>query len=226
MARFYADEDFDLQVSSSTLFSFRTEDHVMATVGLRLGPADHGRKMTLEEFRDADAEEGYRYELARGVLEVVEVPNDPHGQVVSNFQGMLHSYKTRFPGVVRRIGGGSEFRLWIPEFVSGRNPDVAVVLMGTPKDARGRRPPSLVAEVVSKRGEVRDYQEKREEYWSYGIREYWIIDPSLRQILVLIRRGEIWEERTFRDHDVIASDLLPDFAGTVAELWADLDDEG
>ena len=38
--------------------------------------------MTLDEFRDAEEEEGYRYELARGVLEVTEVPNDPHGLVV------------------------------------------------------------------------------------------------------------------------------------------------
>ena len=196
----------------------------MATVGLRLGPADHGRKLTLEEFDEADAEEGYRYELARGVLEVVEVPNDPHGLIVSNAQGLFHEHRRRHPGLIWRIGGGGEFRLSIPTLVSGRNPDVAVVLAGTAKDARGRRPPSLVAEVVSKRGEVRDYQEKREEYWLLGVGEYWIIDPASRQVLVLIRRGEVWEERTFVGSEVIASELLPGFAGTVVELWADLDD--
>ena len=51
----------------------------MSTLATRIGPADHGRAMTLEEFRDAEEEPGYRYELARGVLEVTEVPNDPHG---------------------------------------------------------------------------------------------------------------------------------------------------
>ena len=55
----------------------------MATVNaIRIGPADHGRRMTLEEFLEAEEEEGYRYELARGVLEVTEVPNDPHGLIV------------------------------------------------------------------------------------------------------------------------------------------------
>ncbi len=196
----------------------------MATVGMRLGPADHGRRMTLEEFREADAEEGYRYELARGILEVVEVPNDPHGLIISNTQGLLHDYRRSHPRSIYRIGGGGEFRLWVPEFVSGRNPDVAVVLKGTPKDGRGRRPPSLVAEVVSKRGEIRDYQEKREEYWAYGIREYWIIDPTTRGVLVLNRQGDQWAERTFQGGEVIGSVLLPGFAGTVGELWADLDD--
>ena len=43
---------------------------IMATVTmpLRIGPADHGRMMTLDEFEEADLEEGFRYELARGVL--------------------------------------------------------------------------------------------------------------------------------------------------------------
>ena len=39
----------------------------MATAAevLRIGPADHGRRMSLQEFLDAEEEEGYRYELAR-----------------------------------------------------------------------------------------------------------------------------------------------------------------
>ncbi len=51
----------------------------MATVAppLRIGPADHGRMMTLEEFREAEELDGYRYELARGVLEVADVPAIP-----------------------------------------------------------------------------------------------------------------------------------------------------
>ena len=54
----------------------------MATVTtpLRIGPADRGRTMTLEEFLAAGVEEGYRYELARGVLEVNQVANDPNAR--------------------------------------------------------------------------------------------------------------------------------------------------
>jgi len=160
----------------------------MATTRIQIGPADHGRRMTLEEFLEAEEEPGYRYELARGVLEVTEVPNDPHGQIVSNFYCMLADYKKAHPGVILRIGGGSEFRLWIPEMVSGRNPDTAVVFHGTPKDQRGRRRPALAAEVVSRGGEVRDYQTKREEYLVYGLLEYWIVDPQRKDVTILTRR--------------------------------------
>ena len=56
----------------------------MATVTtpLRIGPADHGRMMSLDEFEEADFEEGYRYELARGVLEVSEIPGELHAVIV------------------------------------------------------------------------------------------------------------------------------------------------
>jgi Uma2 family endonuclease len=195
----------------------------MATVRLRIGPADHGRHMTLEEFREAEEEPGYRYELARGVLEVTEVPNDPHGQIEDNLHEAISTYRRQHPGLIRRCGGAAAFRLWVPEMISGRNPDLAIVFWGTPKDARGRRPPAWVAEIVSVGGEERDYQIKPQEYLVFGIREYWIIDPRLRQVTVLVRRdepgGPTWDERVFRDDDVIASDLLPGFASTVAELW-------
>src|SRR5262245_39918469 len=102
----------------------------MASLATRIGPADHGRAMTLEEFRDAEEEEGYRYELARGVLEVTEVPNDPHGQIVSNLYDAISNYKRTHPGLILRYGGASEFRLWLPGMISGRNPDAALVLHG------------------------------------------------------------------------------------------------
>ncbi len=204
----------------------------MATTRIQIGPADHGRRMTLDEFREAEEEPGYRYELARGVLEVTEVPNDPHGQIVHNLNQAVSLYHRQHLGLILRIGGAAEFRLWVPAMISGRNPDLAIVLRETPKDERGRRPPSLVAEVVSERGEDRDYVEKRQEYLIFGIREYWIIDPALRQVMVLCRRdapgGPDWEERVYRGAETIVSELLPGFAGTVAELWADaeLDEVG
>ncbi len=48
----------------------------MATV-VKTGPADHGRPMTLDEFRRGDYEEGYQYELIDGKLYVSPQPNAP-----------------------------------------------------------------------------------------------------------------------------------------------------
>ncbi len=199
----------------------------MATVTtpLRIGPADRDRTMTLEEFLDADVVEGFRYELARGVLEVNQVANDPHGGVVSNLYFAAVRYADQHPRVILRIGGGNEFQFVLPGLISGRNPDLGVVLRGAPRDWRGRRMAALAAEVVSRGSIDRDYVTKREEYLAYGLMEYWIVDPLERKVTVLTRRGDTWAEAVFRGDQVIASLVLPGFATTVAELWVDVDED-
>ena len=129
------------------------------------------------------------------------------------------------PGVIHRFGGGNEFRFWLPRMISGRNPDLGVVLRGAPRDWRGRRVAALAAEVVSRGSIKRDYETKREEYLAYGLLEYWIVDPLKRQVTVLTRRGDTWNEAVFRDQQLIASLVLPGFATTVAELWVDVEDD-
>jgi Uma2 family endonuclease len=109
--------------------------------------------------------------------------------------------------------------------ITGRNPDLGVVLRGTPKDWRGRTGPALVTEVVSRGSVNRDYQSKREEYHAYGLLEYWIVDPLKRQVTVPSRRGDVWHEAVFRGDQVIVSLVLPGFATTVAELWIDVDED-
>ena len=198
----------------------------MATAAqLRLRPADNGRALTLDEFREADEEEGHRYELAGGVLEVTEVPNDPHGGVVCNLYRALAQYWRIHPGAIHRFGGASEFRLWIPAMISGRNPDVAVVLRNAPKDVRGRRVPALAVEVVSASGETRDYVTKREEYLVYGLFEYWIVDPGAKTVTVLLRDGGAWVERAYKEDQPVESLVLPGFGVTVAELLAGAEED-
>lgn len=194
----------------------------MATATFLMNPATRGRSLTMDEYLNADYLEGYRYELARGVLEVTKIPKGrPHGRIVHYFYVAFTHYQDAHPGVIDYFGGAGEFHLMLPTMVSGRNPDVAVSLLGTPKDADDERPPSLVIEVVSrgKRARERDYNAKRQEYLAYGLREYWIVDPFERRVTVLLRHGDAWIERDFLDGQVAAGLALPGFAVPVAEIW-------
>jgi Uma2 family endonuclease len=197
----------------------------MATVTstMRIGPADNGRLMSLDEFGETEVEVGYRYELARGVLEVFEVPNEAHGSIVWFILQYIADYDRKYPGVIYRAGCGSECRLLLPGMISVRDPDVAVALCITPKNLRGRRPPSLVFEVVSEGAEdrARDYVAKRAEYLAYGLREYWIVDLQLKAVTVLVRDGDGWVEQVYRDDQQATGLVLPRFAITVSELLSD-----
>lgn len=193
-----------------------------ATEVLRVGPADHGRRMTLEEFIEAEEQEGYRYELARGVLEVTWVPGAPHGLIICEFYRRFARYWDANPGIIYRFGGASEFRLFLPEMASGRNPDLAVALLGTPLSENGDRPPSLAIEVVSEGAEAwtRDYVTKRQEYLAFGLLEYWIVDRFDRKVTVLQRRGDSWAEAVFVDGQEASGRVLPGFVVPVVDLWA------
>lgn len=202
---------------------------IMATITpLRISLADNGRRMTLQEFWDAEEEEGYRYELARGVLEVTLVPGVPHGMIVCFFYKLFADYDRTHPGAVHSFGGAGEFRLWMPAMVSGRNPDAAITLRNTRKNIRGYRPPALAVEVVSQGSEARerDYVTRREEYLAFGLDEYWIVDRFAHRVTVLIRDGDAWVERVFVDGQVAEGFVLPGFAVPVLDIWAAIEDAG
>ncbi len=201
----------------------------MATVAatLRIGPANHGRALTLDEFENAEFEEGYRYELARGMLEVSEIPGEVHAVIVWVLLRMIAEYDLGHPGVIHRAGGGSEYRFRLPVMQSGRHPDVAVTLRNTPRDWRGLRRASLAFEVVSTGAEARerDYVIKRAEYLAYGLLEYWIVDPWERTVTVLVRDGDSWREQVYRNDQGAEGLVLPGFMVRVADLWAAIEEE-
>lgn len=71
--------------------------------------------------------------------------------------------------------------------------------------------PELVIEVVSPKSADRDYVEKRDEYWTLGVKEYWIIDASLRRVTILKRGRSDWTEKELHAGDVCETRLLPGF---------------
>ncbi|HEX8204379.1 MAG TPA: Uma2 family endonuclease [Isosphaeraceae bacterium] len=193
----------------------------MATITRpRIGPADHGRRMKLTDFIRADFEDGWRYELARGVVEVTDVPGVPHAQIVDRISDLFAYYKRDHPGVIVLKAGSGECRLRLPGMQSDRHPDQAIYLSSPPPGLKPwtRWVPDIVVEVVSRRGEDRDYVEKREEYLRAGVREYWILDPIKRRMLVLQRAGDVWRERVVKADVAYRTRLLPGLVVRPSEL--------
>jgi Uma2 family endonuclease len=167
----------------------------MATATFTIGPADHGRQVAFVDFIDADFEDGWLYELARGVVDVAEVPELSHGMIVMRLSALFVFYSRDHPGIINYRAGGGECRIRLPGMACDRHPDQAIYLTPEPL---GRKPwtrwcPALVVEVVSVGGEDRDYVEKAEEYLRGGILEYWVVDPSNREMKVHLRAGDTWE---------------------------------
>jgi Uma2 family endonuclease len=198
----------------------------MATITRqRIGPADHGRRMTLEEFLEADFEGGWLYELARGVIDVTEVPGINHGRIVDRVTEMFVVYRISHPGFINYRAGGGECRLRLPGMQSDRHPDQAIYLFPPPPGPKPwtRWVPQIVVEVVSEGGEERDYVEKREEYLRIGVTEYWILDPALRVMRVLQRAGDVWDEVVVPAGAMHRTPLLPGLEVRPEELLGPLE---
>jgi hypothetical protein len=181
----------------------------------KIGPQQHGRRMTLKAFEFAEVEEGYVYELARGYVVVSEVPNYPHAAMEALVRDFLGRYRLENPGVVHLILGGSSNKLVVPDWESERRPDIAVYLT-KPKGKKDRTMwrtwiPELAIEVVSESSRDRDYTEKRDEYWTLGVKEYWIVDAKLGRVVVLRRGRSDWTEKTLGPADACETKLLPGF---------------
>jgi hypothetical protein len=181
----------------------------------KIGPQDHGRKMSLKAFEFAKVEDGWICELARGYLVVSEVANYFHSMQVLSITRPLHLYDATHPGTIHAILGSLECKLLIPKLESERHPDIAVYLTAPkgPKDRTlwRRWIPDLTIEVVSESSRDRDYTEKRDEYWTLGVKEYWIVDAKLEQVIILRRGRSQWTQKTLGPADVCETKLLPGF---------------
>lgn len=185
----------------------------MSRAVAQVGPADNGKRMSLEEFEHAEAKEGHSYELSRGVIIVVDVPDWGHLAQLDEAREQFSAYRRRHKGRIYRIAHGADCKILLPDLESERHPDLAVY-MAPPTDMTdiwAHWVPALVIEIVSKSSAHRDYVEKREEYLRFGVREYWIIDSSRQEMLALRRSGRKWVERTLGPQEIFRTRLLPDF---------------
>jgi Uma2 family endonuclease len=194
----------------------------MAKTAVIIGPKDHERRMSLEDFDQADIVDGYLYELARGTIIVSAIPDDKHFAQVDAIKQQLYSYRATHKERIHRIGGGAECKILLTALESERHPDIAVYQDERPDgdDYWSFWVPEIVIEVVSASSAKRDYEEKPEEYLAFGVREYWIVDNEKSQMTVLRRSGGRWSPRTVKEHERYKTRLLPGFELDLAAVFA------
>ena len=189
-----------------------------------LGPESAGMLMTLEEF-DAvtDYDDGFRYELIRGVLVVTPIPAEAEASPNDELGAMLRQYQREHPqdAVLNETLPDRYIRT-----ASGRRRADRVIWVGL-----ARRPdpaidiPAIAVEFVSasRRDRRRDYTEKRLEYQSVGVLEYWIIDRFHRTMIVFRNGAHQPSEVIVTEQESYQTPLLPGFELPLERLLAAAD---
>lgn len=186
-------------------------------------PASTKKFFTLEEYLAYDDGTDTRYELVNGELVTMPSESDLNGLIVV----MLMFALSQFVPPER-------FRLKTEIAVSGyrataRVPDLMVLTEESAAALQGAArsillpdmpPPALVVEVVSPgtENEQRDYRYKRSEYAARGIREYWIADAIVNQVMVLTWVAGLYEEAVFKGDQPILSPLFPELQLTANQV--------
>jgi Uma2 family endonuclease len=191
----------------------------MATA-LKLGPADHGRRLTVEEFFGGDYDPGYKYELIDGRLEVSPLPNPPENHVEDWILDKLKDYSRARPEVVNFVTNKARVYVAGRDDVSYPEPDVAAY-RDYPRDQRFSLrwedvSPILVVEVLDPDDPQKDLVRNAEVYLAIpSIKEYWVFDtrPGAGQPTLKAHRrhGKQWRIKDVPAGEMYTTRLLPDF---------------
>jgi Uma2 family endonuclease len=184
---------------------------------LHLGPDSAGISLAPEEFDRADFEEGWRYELIKGVLVVSPPPLEQERDPNEELGYWLRLYKDRHPQ-----GGALDKTLPEHLVATGDNRRRAdrVLWIGLGRLPTVEDVPAVVAEFVSKgkRNYQRDYVEKRDAYMAIRVQEYWLIDRFRRIMTVFFRQGKRIKTRVVQENEIYSTPLLPGFELPLAPL--------
>ncbi len=173
-------------------------------------------------FTAADVErlpdDGFRYEVYRGVLIRMPGTGIQHGLICQFIGRILEAY-WRAKGERYRVAQNVGFDFTFPGDPKQSTmlvPDVAVTATNTPPDPGiGKDPPLIAVEVASPSETRAELTAKAQFYLNGGVAEVWVVWPKTRTI-------DVWTAPaapiTFTDQQTLTSAQLPGWQSLVSEL--------
>ena len=146
--------------------------------------------------------EGKRAELIDGQIYDMAPPGRIHQELVQQLSRTIGNYIADHKGTCKVY----------PE------PDISVICDNGKLDDRGcNGAPDWVIEIVSQSSQRMDYLTKLFKYRTAGVREYWIVNPMKRTVLVYLF-GENEDSTQYLFEDEIPVGIYPDFTMKISEF--------
>jgi Uma2 family endonuclease len=167
--------------------------------------------MTLEEYLNYDDGTDNRYELVAG--ELVAMPPESRENARIAIRLLLALAQVVPEALICHkdteiVISGARAMTRVPDLIV-LTEELAEALQGATRSTitLDMPPPALVVEVVSpgKENSDRDYRYKRSEYAARGILEYWIVDPQLQKVTVLMLVEGLYEATEYTGNVPIKS---------------------
>lgn len=181
---------------------------------------------TLEEYLNRSDETEEHYELVAGSLSEIP-PKSPQNAEIAIKLLLIFARLVASPRYLRCkdteiVVSGSRTTVRLPDLMV-LTEELADILYDSGRSTimPDMPPPALVVEVVSpgKVNRDRDYRFKRSEYAARGIAEYWIVDPQINRVTILILNEGFYEETIFEADRAIASRVFPQLQLTAEAVF-------
>lgn len=161
--------------------------------------------------------EGKRAELINGQLYAMAPPSRIHQKLITELTSEIRNYLKAHKGSCEvypapfAVDLESNERTWV-------EPDISVICDKNKLTDRGcKGAPDWIIEIVSPASQKTDYQIKLFKYRTAGVREYWIVNPMKKSILIYDLEHE---EHTgqYGFDDILQVNIYDDFIINIADL--------
>lgn len=179
-------------------------------------PVTREQPVTYDDYAGLP-DDGKRYELVEGMLELMSPAPTPKHQAISNqmqtaLTNSCHSEYMIFAAPVDLILSATEVR----------QPDIVMIHRSKKEIITGKGiegTPDLVAEILSPHSVRRDKYSKMNTYAKYRIPEYWVVDPAneaLEQYLLSGNKYELFA--IYEKEDPVRSERLQCVSFTMGHI--------
>ena len=181
------------------------------------------KKITVPEFREMDFPENdtFIYELIEGILIKKQAPSPLHQNVVVSIS---HAFKSLTLAKNNGFSYVSPIDVYFDKY-SNTQPDVLFIvkdrefIIDPLQGIVGA--PDLIVEVLSPSTAKLDKVDKKALYLKFGVKEYWIVDPIYKEVLVYVLNENQYElKQELIEEGKIESVVLPDLDLNITLIFA------
>jgi Uma2 family endonuclease len=177
---------------------------------------------TYADYRQWELEKGERYELIYGTTYALAAPNELHqlisGEIFRQIANFLHGKPCKvFPAPY-------DVRLFYAEDESDDTvvqPDITVLCDQKKRGPEGcRGAPDMIVEILSPSTSGEDHITKLNLYMEARVREYWIVSPANKTVMVNILKDGAFYTANYKADTVIPVKTLEGLTITLSDVFA------
>lgn len=175
------------------------------------------KKFTYEDYLNTPDDK--RYELIEGELLMTPSPVPYHQWILKNIGYELEKF-------IREKKLGKVFLAPCDIHLDYENvfePDVMFISIeraGIIGEKNVQGAPDLIVEVLSEGTAYRDLVKKKKLYAKFGVKEYWIVDPSEKTVEIFKNKDAVFIlEKTYAQNDTLESPLMSGLIIKLSEVF-------